>query len=84
MKHTDLKQNEITDDSLIGLSAELKELSNEEKSSHEGKDTNFAMSSNPILNNFLLTLKEGVKKENASGTGYLCDDDDGRDDDFQG
>jgi hypothetical protein len=72
MKHTDLKQSEITDDSLIGLSAELKELSNEGKSSHEGKDRNF-----------LWLSKEG-KKINASGTGYLCDDDDGRDDEFQG
>lgn len=28
-------------------------------------------------------FNEVLKKENASGTGYLCDDDDGRDEEFQ-
>jgi hypothetical protein len=75
MKHTELKQNEIGDDSLIGLSADLKKLSNEEDNSHEGKLTRFSGN--------IKDFNSLLKKENASGTGYLCDDDEGRDEQFQ-
>jgi hypothetical protein len=62
-------------------SADLKKVvSNEENNSHEAKDSKNPMSSNPLLNNFLDIYKQGVKKENESGTGYLDDNDDEYDD----
>jgi hypothetical protein len=49
MKDSNFKQDEITDDSQIGLSAKLKGLSNEEGISHEYKDIKISNPNKPTL-----------------------------------
>ena len=81
MKAQKSNESEIGDESLLGLAAQLKGLSNEEIS--HGGNIEKNMSSNKQLNDFLGLYKISIKKENASGTGYLCDNDDEHDEQFQ-
>jgi hypothetical protein len=54
------------------LPAKGKSLSEDKNNSHGSKDKDS-----------FFFRKDSHKKVNASGTGYLCDDDEGRDEQFQ-
>jgi hypothetical protein len=78
MKHLQSIANEVQSQIRVISSLEsgtIKGIMSEGKNNHRPKVTKFYGK----IKDFNALLK----KENASCTGYLCDDDDGRDDEFQ-
>lgn len=77
----DTQSNLIEVQSQIGIISSLESgtikgiMSEDENNSHGCKPTRFSGK--------IKDFNYSLKKENASGTGYECDNDDGRDEEFQ-
>lgn len=76
-------QSTIGDESILESVARIKVLSDEIIMAHGHNTTKPSTINQKSISNFNWMFPEVAKRENASGTGYLCDDDEGRDEEFQ-